>query len=85
MRNPDFTAKISVIERMTSSVYGNPRFAITFDNGASHPTAPDSGFAYGIENPEYRDVPVSIWLDRNNNIEHVEITGTGARKQIEGF
>lgn len=59
-------ARIRYIERIRGSVNGNPRFALTVEmpgdpertGDAWRPplvikTEPDSGLAYGIENPEY--------------------------------
>ena len=55
---------ISRLERMKSSVNGNPRFMVTFTDGSSMPTKPDAMLAYGIENEEYRDRPLLVEVER---------------------
>jgi hypothetical protein len=54
-------------ERMRSSVNGNPRWQVTFDDGSHWPTAPDSSCAYGINNSEL-DGEVQILLNSRSNI-----------------
>jgi len=51
---------IDYLERMNSSVNGNPRFRIHFTSGQVATTQPDAGVSYGIENPEYRNVPLEV-------------------------
>lgn len=46
---------IATVERMRSSVYGNPRYRFIFTDGTSIPTAPDAGFAYGVGNRDLRE------------------------------
>lgn len=71
MTDTTFTARITRIERMKSSAYGNPRFMLTFDTGKSYPTQPDAMLAYGIENPEYRDGPVEVTLNGREHVTYV--------------
>lgn len=51
-KNTTITARVAEIKRGRSSHFGNPRFTLTLDNGATLRTAVDAGVAYGIENPE---------------------------------
>ena len=60
MTDRTFTARVVKMERMRSSVNGNPRFRIYLDNGEDYPTQPDAMFAYGAENPEIQ----GTWRDR---------------------
>lgn len=62
---------ITSLERLRLSVNGNPRFRVTFDNGLTAQTQSDAGFAYAIENPEYRDVPLDVTLTRAGRISHI--------------
>lgn len=49
--------RIYSIKRLDSSVYGNPRFAIAFDDAAASPltTSSDCGFCYAVGNPDMRE------------------------------
>lgn len=52
--------RITRLERLSSSVNGNPRFRVGFDDASSAITSSDAAFCYGIENPEMRgDVVVT--------------------------
>ena len=51
---------IDYLERMNSSVNGNPRFRIHFTSGHVATTQPDAGVSYGIENSTYRNVPLRV-------------------------
>ena len=66
---------IEKIERARSSVNGNPAFYLTFTDGTRSRTMADAGFAYGIENPEYRGVPLTVQYTRAGNIATVTIEG----------
>jgi hypothetical protein len=63
---------ITSLERLTLSTNGNPRFRITFDSGLVAQTQSDAGFAYAIENPEYRNVPLDVTLSRAGRITKVK-------------
>lgn len=65
---------IDHLERLNNSANGNPRYRIHFTDGSSAITASDASFCYGIENREYRDVPlVIVWTraGRISNVAHV--------------
>lgn len=62
MSDTTFTATITRLERLRSSADGNPRYRVHTD-GPTHDTAPDSSIAYGLPNPEYRDVPVTFTVN----------------------
>lgn len=47
---PNFTARILSTKRLRNSHDGNPRWAITFDNGATHNTQDNASVGYDIEN-----------------------------------
>lgn len=49
------TRTISWFERLNSSVNGNPRYRVHFDNGSSAITMSDAGFCYAVGNPGLRD------------------------------
>lgn len=66
------TKTIASMHRMKSSVNGNPRFKVIFTDGVSAPTAPDAGWSYGAENPEYRGGPVVVHLNDQGHIEFIE-------------
>ncbi len=70
MRKPDFTAKIEHLERLNNSVYGNPRYEVTFNNDRVAKTMSDAAFAYAINNPEYRGL-VGVELTRAGTIRHL--------------
>lgn len=60
------TARIVKLQRRPSSVYGNPRFRVTLDDGRTLTTEPNSSLAYAIENPDIsgssRDMRENGWL-----------------------
>lgn len=61
-RNTTFVATITRLERLNSSRNGNPRYRVHTD-GPTHDTEPDSAIAYGLPNPEFRDVPVTFTVN----------------------
>lgn len=62
------TLTIAKLERMKNSASGNPRFMVTFTNGTTASTSPDSAFAYEIENSQYRDVPLIVKFNGRGQI-----------------
>ena len=66
------TKTIDSIKRAASSRNGNPRFTVTFTDGSTHSTAVDAMVAYGIENSEYRNVPLDVTLE-NGHIVYVKV------------
>jgi hypothetical protein len=59
------------VERMPSSVNGNPRYRVFFTNGTSAPTAPDASLAYGIENRGMLGVPKRVIFDGRGNVTYM--------------
>lgn len=49
--------RIHSIKRLDSSVNGNPRYAIAFEDAAASPltTSSDHGFCYAVGNPDMRE------------------------------
>lgn len=74
-RTPNFTARIADARRLKSSVNGNPRFVVTFDNGDALTTQSDSSVSYDVENFSRHDVSqnpeVAVWLSRAGRIEAI--------------
>lgn len=67
------TKTIERLERLRLSVNGNPRFRVTFTDGSVADTMSDAGFAYGLENREYRNTPVVVTYTRNGKIRDVSL------------
>jgi hypothetical protein len=55
-----YVQTIDYLERMNSSVNGNPRFRIHYTDGQVATTQPDAGVSYGLENRENIGVPVTV-------------------------
>lgn len=51
--------KLNIINRLTSSVNGNPRFLVEIDN-KYFKTTPDSMLAYGIDNFDNKQVIATV-------------------------
>jgi hypothetical protein len=66
--------RIVKLTRMNSSRNGNPRFLVLLDDGTEAPTQPDASISYGIGNPEYRDVPLTVSLNGRGFITNVEVS-----------
>lgn len=65
------TRTIDRLERLTSSAYGNPRYRVHFTDGSSAVTMSDAGFVYAINNPAFRDKPVSVTFTRAGRISDI--------------
>ena len=64
---------IKTIDRMNSSVNGNPRFHFTFTNGRVAPLMSDSGFGYEVGNPGYREGDtVLVEFTRAGNVRYMK-------------
>ncbi|TKK84617.1 hypothetical protein FDA94_28730 [Herbidospora galbida] len=75
-RKPSETMRILTIdtlERLNLSSAGNPRFKVTFTNGESAQTQSDASVNYGIENSEYRGVPLKVTFSPNGRITYIEV------------
>jgi len=57
-------------ERMPSSRNGNPRFRVTFTDGTSAPTMPDTMWAYGAANPEHIGVELEVHYNGRGHITY---------------
>jgi hypothetical protein len=56
------------IDHAGTSVNGNPRYRLTLDGGAVMQTQSDAAINYGIQNPEYRNVPVTLVTTRAGRV-----------------
>lgn len=65
---PSFVAEISGMERLNNSPSGSPRYRLSLVGGATVDTAPDAQINYGIDNPEYRGVPVRFHTDSRGRV-----------------
>jgi hypothetical protein len=67
------TKQISRIERLNSSVNGNPRYRIGFDDASTAITSSDHAFCYTVGNPEMREgSAVSVEYTRAGRISHMD-------------
>ena len=55
-----YVATIDHLVRLTNSVNGNPRYRIHWTDGRTAVTSPNAGINVGIENSEYRNVPLEV-------------------------
>ena len=66
------TGKVTRVERIGHTVYGNPimRVAIESPNGdiGTYRISDNAGIVYGIENPEYRDIVHTFELTKAGRI-----------------
>lgn len=53
-RSIGYAGTVERVERMRSSVNGNPRYRVHLTDGRSFPTAPDAMWAYAADNAEWR-------------------------------
>jgi hypothetical protein len=56
---------IARLDRRKASTNGNPRYRVTLVGQATIDTETDASVNYAIDNPEYRDVPVILTLERS--------------------
>jgi hypothetical protein len=56
------------LTRLQNSDNGSPRYRVTFDNGLVAQTQSDASINYGITNPEYRNVPLDVYVTRSGKI-----------------
>lgn len=69
----DTTRTGLVIEHLTRlylSMNGNPRFRVYFTDGSVHQTMTDAGLGYEIENPEFRNAPLTVTFTARGRIRH---------------
>ena len=67
------TLTVDTIERATASVNGNPAFYVTFTDGTRARTQSDADMAYGIENKEWRAVPLTVTFTPAGRIAFWEV------------
>ena len=63
---------IESLERLNNSSNGNPRYKVTFTNGREALTETDGQVGYGLENEEYRDVPLEVTFTRAGRVQYVK-------------
>lgn len=72
--------RISHLDRLPNSVYGNPRYRVNFAgsgtgqnyvSGHSAITSSDSSFCYGITNPNFHGRPVRVKYTRAGRISDI--------------
>ncbi|WP_020142297.1 hypothetical protein [Terracoccus sp. 273MFTsu3.1] len=56
----EYTKTIEKVERLRSSTNGNPRWLVTFTDGATAKTQRDSSVGYSIDNRTNLGVPVLV-------------------------
>lgn len=74
MSAPSFVAVVKRLERMRSSVNGNPRYRVHLADGRSFPTVPDAMYAYGAENSDLVGVPVMVHLRAGRGRDHWNVS-----------
>ena len=58
------TGKVVSTRHAGTSVNGNPSYWVTMDDGETYGMQADTGLAYGITNPEYRESAYQYDLTR---------------------
>lgn len=76
--------RIESIERLNSSVNGNPRFRFHFHGGEAADSMSDASFCYAVGNPGMREGDlVRIERTRAGNIAHMEEADVSKRDANE--
>ena len=60
--------RIDHLDRLNSSVNGNPRFRVYFTDGSVAETQSDAGFCYGLENRENFGMDVTVSFTKSGRI-----------------
>lgn len=60
--------RIVLLERLTLSRNGNPRWELLFNDGSHAATGKDSAVGYEIDNPEWQQQEIQVLLDRRGQI-----------------
>ena len=63
--------RIDYLERLNSSVNGNPRFRVHFTDGSSAETQSDAAVSYGLENRENFDTDVDVTFTRAGRVSYL--------------
>ena len=61
---------IEHLERIANSTSGNPRFRVSFTDGTAARTMSDAAVNYGLGNPEFRGVPLTVTFTVHGNIRY---------------
>lgn len=62
------TRRIYRLQRLNTSVSGNPRFRVYFTDGSNAETQTDGALNYGLENPENFDTDVEVTFTKAGRI-----------------
>ena len=84
------TGRVVDTHRHGNTVYGNPIYSVTLDNGQTYRISDNASLNYGIANAEYRDVPHVFDLTRAGRIsgytrsvpEHVARSGDSVARTL---
>lgn len=57
--------RISDLTRLNNSPDGNPRWMVLLSNGLELKTRPNADINYGIENSEYQNVALVVYVEKN--------------------
>lgn len=68
--------RIDYLERLNSSVNGNPRFRVYFTDGSRSETQSDASFNYGLENRENFNTDVIVKWTRAGRIADLRPVGS---------
>jgi hypothetical protein len=74
---PTFEATICALDRLHNTANGNPRFAVTFDDGRVTETRPDTAEAFEVENTANYAGPVHVKTDVKGRIWSVAPVAKG--------
>lgn len=64
----EVAGRVIATKYASTSYLGNPSYWVTLDNGETYRTMDNSGLAYGITNPEYRETEHTFTLTRAGRI-----------------
>lgn len=66
------TGRVIATEYASTSMYGNPAYWVTLDNGETYRTMDNAGLAYAIGNTTYRDTPHTFTLTAAGRIRNAK-------------
>lgn len=72
MKDNERTVTIVKIERLGTSVYGNPYFRLHLEDGTSVRTTIDAGINFSVENPENLNRPVIITTTKAGRVWDIQ-------------
>jgi len=82
-KGTEIVTTIESLTRLKNSVNGNPRYRLHFSNGDSATTQSDASISYGLQNSEYRNVPVRVMLTAAGRVWNVEPTGAPRKVSVQ--